>query len=80
MAPVIFPSVGLSQVHMLEQGTENARAGTQPGRTTCSVEVVLVLEGNLIAVDVRIHEAVGRISGDGHQAAKVGNQHGIRAC
>ena len=48
--------------------------------TTHGVEVVLVLEGNLITVDVRIHEAVGGVSGHDHQAAKVGNQHGIRAC
>ena len=26
---------------------------------------------NLLTVSVRIHQAVGRISGDGHQAAKL---------
>ena len=41
--------------------------------------MVLVLGRNLIAVDVGIHEAVGRISGHSHQATKVTHKHGEEA-
>ena len=41
------------------------------------IEMVPVLLRNSGGVDVRVHEAVRRVGGHGHQASKVSNKHTI---
>ena len=48
-------------------------AGTQPWGAGHSVEVVLVLDGNVITVNRRICKAVRRVCGYGHYATKSGS-------
>ena len=52
---------------------EYAAMGTQPWGAGYSVEVVLVLDDNIIAVNCRIYKAVRRVCGYGHYATKIGD-------
>ena len=71
-APIIFLLVGFCQVCVLEQSAAYAGVGTQPW-AACSVEVVLVLSGNVIAVNPCIYKALRRVHGYSHYATKIGD-------
>ena len=73
---VLLPVV-CGHVSMLKLGMADAHAGAHPGRAIPDVETVPVLLRKGGRVDVEIHEAIGRIGGQGHHAPKVHHKHTV---
>ena len=77
MTPVVLLPVVCGYFGMLKQGVADTHAGAHPGRAAPDVKKVPVLLGNGGRVDVGIHEAIGRIGGQGHHAPKVCHKHAV---
>ena len=80
MTPVVFLPVGLRQVGMLKQDMADAGMVHSPGGPPWTLKWCLSSWGSSGGVDVRVHEAVGQISGHSHQSPKVSNKHAEGRC
>ena len=73
---VLLPVV-CGHVSMLKQGMADTHAGAHPRRLTPYVEMVPVSLGNGGRVYVGIHEAIGQIRGQGHNAPQVCHKYAV---